>query len=98
VLGLGVFERGVADDGDTVGPREVAGVEVEPLIGWCMTYFLNFSGHPAASIPAGLIDDRLPVGMQLISTRYDDSGVLTASHTFEQLRPWADTYELRRQR
>jgi len=28
-----------------------------------MTYFLNFSGHPAASIPAGLIDGRLPVGM-----------------------------------
>ena len=87
-----------ADDGDTVGPREVAGVEVEPLIGWCMTYFLNFSGHPAASIPAGLIDDRLPVGMQLIGGRYDDSGVLTASRAFEQLRPWADTYELCRQR
>jgi amidase len=87
-----------ADDGDTVGPREVAGVEVEPLIGWCMTYFLNFSGHPAASIPAGLIDGRLPVGMQLIGGRYDDSGVLTASRAFEQLRPWADTYELCRQR
>jgi amidase/aspartyl-tRNA(Asn)/glutamyl-tRNA(Gln) amidotransferase subunit A len=87
-----------ADDGDTVGPREVAGVEVEPLIGWCMTYFLNFSGHPAASIPAGLIDDRLPVGMQLIGARYDDCGVLTASRAFEQLRPWADTYEICRQR
>ena len=87
-----------ADDGDTVGPHEVAGVEVEPLIGWCMTYFLNFSGHPAASIPAGLIDGRLPVGMQLIGARYDDSGVLTASRAFEQLRPWADTYELCRQR
>ena len=87
-----------ADDGDTVGPREVAGVEVEPLIGWCMTYFLNFSGHPAASIPAGFIDDRLPVGMQIIGNRYDDAGVLTASHVFEQLRPWTDTYELCRRR
>ena len=87
-----------SDDGDTVGPREVAGLEVEPLIGWCMTYFLNFSGHPAASIPAGLIDGRLPVGMQLIGGRYDDAGVLTASRVFEQLRPWTDTYELCRQR
>ena len=87
-----------SDDGDTVGPREVAGLEVEPLIGWCMTYFLNFSGHPAASIPAGLIDGRLPVGMQLIGGRYDDAGVLTASRVFEQLRPWTDTYELCQQR
>jgi amidase/aspartyl-tRNA(Asn)/glutamyl-tRNA(Gln) amidotransferase subunit A len=87
-----------ADDGDTVGPREVAGVEVEPLIGWCMTYFLNFSGHPAASIPAGLIDGRLPVGMQIIGNRCDDASVLRASHVFEQLRPWTDTYELCRRR
>jgi Amidase len=38
----------------------------EGCSGWCLTYFVNFSGHPAASIPAGLADDRLPVGMQLI--------------------------------
>ena len=87
-----------ADDGNTVGPREVAGLEVEPLIGWCMTYFFNFSGHPSASIPAGLIDGRLPVGMQLIGARYDDSGVLTASRAFEQVRPWDATYEICRDR
>jgi Asp-tRNA(Asn)/Glu-tRNA(Gln) amidotransferase A subunit family amidase len=38
------------------------------------------------------------VGMQLVGGRYDDSGVLTASRVFEQLRPWSDTYELCRQR
>lgn len=87
-----------ADDGDTVGPREVAGVQVERLIGWCMTYFVNFSGHPAASIPAGVVGGRLPVGMQIIGGRYDDAGVLTASRVFEQLRPWDHTYELCRER
>ena len=87
-----------SDDGDTVGPSEVAGVTVEPLIGWCMTYFLNFSGHPAASIPAGMVDGKFPVGMQIIGGRYDDPGVLTASRVFEQLRPWADAYELCRTR
>lgn len=86
------------DDGDTIGPSEVDGVTVERLIGWCMTYFLNFSGHPAASIPAGMIDSRLPVGMQIIGGRYDDVGVLTASRVFEELRPWFDTYELCRNR
>jgi amidase/aspartyl-tRNA(Asn)/glutamyl-tRNA(Gln) amidotransferase subunit A len=86
------------DDGDTVGPSEVAGQPVDPLIGWCMTYFLNFTGHPAASIPAGMVDGRLPVGMQIIGGRYDDVGVLRASRVFEELRPWANTYELCRER
>ncbi len=87
-----------ADDGDTVGPSSVNGSEVERLIGWAMTYFLNFSGHPAASIPAGLVDARYPVGMQIIGGRYDDAGVLTASRVFEQIRPWSHTYDLCRQR
>ena len=77
------------DDGDTMGPTHVAGVPVERLIGWCMTYFLNFTGHPAASIPAGMAGG-LPVGMQIIGGRYDDVGVITASRVFEQLRPWHD--------
>ena len=35
-----------ASDGDTKGPTHVDGVEVDPLIGWCLTYLTNFSGHP----------------------------------------------------
>ncbi len=80
------------DDGNTVGPRQINGVEVDPLIGWCMTYFTNFSGHPSASIPAGLTEEGLPVGMQLIGKRHADADLLTASAVFEQLRPWFGTY------
>ena len=40
--------------GETRGPTEIEGVEVDPLIGWCMTYFSNFTGYPAVSLPAGL--------------------------------------------
>ncbi|HEX2289131.1 MAG TPA: amidase [Pseudonocardiaceae bacterium] len=83
-----------ADDGNTLGPSRINGVEVDPLIGWCLTYFVNFSGHPAASIPAGLAEGQLPVGMQLIGRRYGDADVLAASATFEQIRPWQDTYQL----
>ncbi len=82
----------------TRSDREVAGREVDPLIGWCMTFFTNFSGHPSASVPAGLIDGQLPVGMQIIGGRYDDAGVLTASRAFEQLRPWEGIYQLCRDR
>jgi amidase/aspartyl-tRNA(Asn)/glutamyl-tRNA(Gln) amidotransferase subunit A len=81
-----------SDDGNTVGPSRIEGVDVDPLIGWCMTYFTNFTGHPSASVPAGLTDEGLPVGMQIIGKRYADTDVLTASAVFEQLRPWHHTY------
>lgn len=80
------------DDGNTVGPSEVNGEPVDPLIGWCLTYPINFTGHPAASIPAGEVDG-LPVGMQIIGRRYADANVLAASAAFEQLRPWVGRYE-----
>jgi len=86
-----------ADDGNTVGPHEVNGVEVDPLIGWCLTYFMNFSGHPAASIPAGL-HDGLPVGLQIIGRRGADEEVLAASAAFERAKPWQDMYRICAQR
>jgi amidase len=82
-----------AADGNTKGPTQINGIEVDPLIGWCLTYPVNFSGHPAASIPAGMAEG-LPVGMQLIGRRYADADVLAASAAFERLRPWRDSYRL----
>jgi len=83
-----------AANGDTVGPSQINGETVDPLIGWCLTYPINFTGHPAASIPAGLSEDNLPVGMQIIGRRYGDAEVLAASAAFERLRPWHDSYRL----
>lgn len=82
-----------ATNGKTKGPSHINGIEVDPLIGWCMTYFTNFTGHPAASIPAGLIDE-LPVGMQIIGKRHADLDVFTASSVFEHLQPWDHIYEI----
>jgi amidase len=76
-----------ADDGNTVGPDEVDGVAVDPLIGWCLTYIANMTGHPAASIPAGTVDG-LPVGMQIMGRSGADAAVIAASAAFERIRPW----------
>lgn len=86
-----------AEDGNTVGPREINGVEVDPLIGWCLTYFANFSGHPAASIPAGQ-HDGLPVGLQIIGRLGADEDVLAASAAFERVKPWQEMYRTCAQR
>src|ERR1700687_5772729 len=82
-----------ATDGNTLGPSQINGEEVDPLIGWCLTYLTNFSGHPSASIPAGLVPG-VPVGMQIIGRREADADVLAASAAFERVRPWADAYRI----
>jgi amidase len=87
-----------ASDGNTVGPSQVAGEAIDPLIGWCLTYPFNFTGHPVASAPAALSPDGLPIGMQIIGRRYSDLEVLTASAVFERLRPWISTYDRCRER
>jgi amidase/aspartyl-tRNA(Asn)/glutamyl-tRNA(Gln) amidotransferase subunit A len=77
-----------AADGRTLGPAEVAGVRVERCIGWCLTHPVNFTGHPAASIPAGVTTEGLPVGLQLIGRRYCDGTVVAAGRAIEERRPW----------
>lgn len=79
---------------NTLGPKMINGEKVEPLIGWCLTFFCNFTGHPAASIPAGLSNDGFPVGMQIIGKRFCDMDVLVASAVFEQVKPWAELYKI----
>ncbi len=79
-------------DHNTLGPREVNGRKVDPIIGYCETFLENFTGNPAASVPAGLTKDGLPVGMQIIGKKFRDEDVFAVAKTFEDIAPWS--YEI----
>jgi amidase len=45
---------------------------------------MDITGHPAISVPAGLLDG-LPVGMMIVGKRFDDATVLKVADAFESL-------------
>jgi amidase len=44
----------------------------------------DVSGHPATSVPAGLVDG-LPAGLMIVGKHFDDATCLRVAHAFEQL-------------
>ena len=53
------------------------------------SYPFNFTGQPAATVPAGFTPAGLPVGLQIVGRRFADLAVLQASAAFEAARPWS---------
>ncbi|HEY0358270.1 MAG TPA: amidase [Mycobacteriales bacterium] len=45
---------------------------------------LDVSGHPATTVPAGLVDG-LPTGLMIIGKRFDDVTCLRVAHAYERL-------------
>lgn len=62
---------------------------------WCHRAFemltntapFDVTGHPAMSVPCGM-SDGLPVGLQIIGRRYDESTIYRAASAFEQAGDW----------
>lgn len=71
-------------------------LEVDEYFDWfaeeVLTWPFNPTGHPVASVPAGLTDSGHPVGVQVVGRHYEDDTVLAASAAIERERPWHDTY------
>ena len=73
-----------------IAPKEIAGKPATPLAWMPFTYPFNFTGQPAASVPAGLSRDGLPIGMQIVGRKFDDLGVLKLSKAFQEVSPWIE--------
>jgi hypothetical protein len=69
-----------------------AGAPVEEIVGRALEILPNTApfdtaGHPAMSIPCGLVD-RLPVGLMLVGRRYEEATICRGTHAFEQAGDW----------
>ena len=74
-------------------PPEIDGDPVfNPMAFVAFTYPFNLSGHPAATVRAGLTDAGLPAGLQIVGPRHREDLVLQASYVYEQERPWNDRW------
>ena len=58
-----------------------------------LTWPFNWTGHPAASVPAGRTENGGLAAAQIIGRQYEDDTVLAASDTIERERPWAHLYK-----
>ena len=68
-------------------PETIDGKPVSLLGSVAQTYLFNLSGHPAASVPIGLVGGA-PVALQIVGRRHDDLRVLAAAAAWEALQPW----------
>lgn len=57
-----------------------------PMIAW--TALWNVTGNPAASVPAGLAADGLPLAVQLVGRIGDEPTLLGLAAQLERARPW----------
>jgi aspartyl-tRNA(Asn)/glutamyl-tRNA(Gln) amidotransferase subunit A len=74
-------------------PEEIDGKRIEnPLQVVAYTYPFNLSGHPAASMRAGLTDSGLPCGIQIVAPRHREDLILQLSYAYERERPWNDAW------
>ena len=52
------------------------------------TISINLAGVPAISVPCGLDEEGLPIGMQVIGKHFDESTILRVAYAYEQETEW----------
>ena len=83
-LGCAAFQH------DTTHPAIIESKPITyPWLDWAgFLYDANLTGMPACSIPMGINDAGLPLGLQIIGPPNHDFEVLQAAHIIEQILEW----------
>ncbi len=69
-------------------PNEINGRAFDNYIDWIAPAFLiTLLSLPAASVPAGLTADNLPVGLQIVGPRFDEPRLLALAKLVAQANP-----------
>lgn len=52
------------------------------------TFFCNYYGLPAASVPCGFSHEGLPVGLQVVGPQWGEGAVLNVAHSYQHATTW----------
>jgi Asp-tRNA(Asn)/Glu-tRNA(Gln) amidotransferase A subunit family amidase len=81
----------VAFEHGRTGPATIGGEPIGDFYDdYChFCYPFNLTGQPAMSVPMGIAESGLPVGLQIVGRRFADDTVLRAAAAWERLLPWS---------
>lgn len=66
--------------------KSIEGVEMETYLDWlALGYSISVTGCPAISLPCGLSQDGLPIGLQIIARPHDEHALLKFAAWVEQV-------------
>jgi aspartyl-tRNA(Asn)/glutamyl-tRNA(Gln) amidotransferase subunit A len=67
---------------------EQAGASGPQAVASANTYFCNYYGLPAISVPCGFDKNGLPLGLQIVGPTWGEAAVLNLAHAFQQATMW----------
>ena len=74
-------------------PGVIGGRQVQPFWGYTpFTFPFNMTMQSAASVPCGFSPDGMPIGLQIVGRREEETTVLRASAALEAARPWSNEF------
>jgi aspartyl-tRNA(Asn)/glutamyl-tRNA(Gln) amidotransferase subunit A len=69
-------------------PAGHAPMDPKAMLGWTpFSYPFNLTQQPACTIPCGLTNSGLPIGLQIVGPMFGDAMVLRAARAYETVRP-----------
>jgi aspartyl-tRNA(Asn)/glutamyl-tRNA(Gln) amidotransferase subunit A len=85
---LGRYDALLTASALTTAPRFDAPADSLSSASPMQTIPFNVTGHPAMSVPVGLVPDGLPISVQIVGRPFDEAMVFRVGRTIEQLSGW----------